>query len=74
MICVLFLCNIQTFAKSKGRVIRDIVDRCIDRGSIRAKGQKAIENVKRTLFNLGKLAWQGLNGGDKNLIFEKVLA
>ena len=74
MMCVLFLCNVQTLAKSKGRVVRDIVDRCIDRESIRAKGQKAIDSAKRTLFNLGKLAWQGLNGRDKKLIFEKVFA
>ena len=71
MICVLFKCN-QTLSNTITGIIQAIVDRCINREAIRAKGQKSVDKAKRALYNLGKLAWQGLNEPGKKLIFEEV--
>ena len=60
------------FAKLELGSCKAMVDRCIDRESLRAKGQKAVESTKKALSDLGKLAWQGLNEPGKKLIFEKV--
>ena len=49
-----------------------MVDRCMDRESLRVKGKKAMKSTKKVLSDLGKLAWQGLNETGKKLIFEKV--
>ena len=73
MIVVLFLSNL-TLPDTKGGIMEAIMDRCIDREAIRAKGQKAMDEVKQTLIKLGKLAWQGLNEARKKLIFGKVMA
>ena len=71
MICVLFKFH-QTLPDTKTGIVQAIVDRCIDREAIRAKGQKAVDSAKRIMYNLGKLAWQGLNEPGKKLIFDKV--
>ena len=71
MICVLFSCN-SILPGTKLEVMRAIVDRCINRESIRARGKKAVDRAKKTLFKIGKLAWQGLNTPDKKMVFEKV--
>ena len=71
MICVLFKCNVA-LCKTRTGIMRAMVDRCMDRESLRAKGQKAVESTKKALSDLGKLAWQGLNEPGKKLIFEKV--
>ena len=70
-ICVLFSCN-STLSETKLEVMKALVDRCINRESIRAKGEKAIALAKSTLFKIGKLAWQGLNNSDKRMVSEKV--
>ena len=56
MICVLFNSN-QTLPNTKTGIMQAIVDRCIDREAIRAKGQKAVNSATRALYNLGKMAW-----------------
>ena len=71
MICVLFSCN-STLPETKLEVMKAIVDRCINRESIRARGAEAIAHAKSTLFKIGKLAWQGLSMPDKKMVFEKV--
>ena len=71
MICMLFACNLALPSSQTG-ILQAIVDRCIDREAIRAKGQKAVDKTKQALFKLGNLAWQGLNKPGKKLIFEKV--
>ena len=71
MICVLFSCH-STLPETKLEVMKAIVDRCINRESIRARGKKAITRAESTLFKIGKLAWQGLNMPDKKMVFEKV--
>ena len=71
MICMLFACNLALPSSQTG-MLQAIVDRCIDREAIRAKGQKAIDKSIDALFKLGKLAWQGLSQLGKKLIFEKV--
>ena len=71
MICVLFSCN-SSLPETKLEVMKAIVDRCINRESIRAKGQKAVARAKSTLLKIGKLAWQGLNMPDKKMVFEQV--
>ena len=72
MLCTLFVFNIKTLAGTKGKVMQNIVDRCIDREAIRVRGQKAAGNAKLALFKLGKLAWKGLTEPGKRLLFEKV--
>ena len=69
MICVLFSCN-STLPETKLEVMKAIVNRCINRESIR--GEKAVAQAESTLFKIGKLAWQGLNMPDKKMVFEKV--
>ena len=71
MICVLFSCN-STLPESKLEVMKSIVDRCINRESIRARGEKAVSRAETTLFKIGKLAWHGLNMTDKKMVFDKV--
>ena len=71
MIYVLFSCN-STLPETKLEVMKALVDRCMNRESIRAKVEKAIALAKSTLFKIGKLAWQGLNNSDKRMVFEKV--
>ena len=70
LICVLFSCN-STLPETKLEVMKAIVDRCINRESIRARGEKAVTRAESTLFKIGKLAWQGLNMPDKKIVFEK---
>ena len=72
MICVLFLCNL-TLPETKTGILQAIVDRCMDREAIRARGEKAVNDAKRALYNLGKLAWEGLNEPVRKLIFTMVL-
>ena len=71
MTCVLFKCKI-TFRKTRTGIIQAMVDRYMDRESLRAKGQKSGKGMKKALFDFGKLAWQGLNEPGKKLIFERV--
>ena len=71
MICILFL-NKRILPNSVLGIIQAIVDRCMDREAIRAKGKKAEQRVDQALIRLGKLAWDGLNEPGKKLIFEKV--
>ena len=71
MICVLFLCN-DTLPTTRTGIIKKIVDRCIDRETIRRKGERVLQTAKRALVKLGKLAWEGLNEPGKRLYFEKV--
>ena len=71
MICVLFSSN-STLPETKLEVIKAVVDRCINRESIRARGEKALAHANSALFKIGKLAWQGLNQPDKRMVFEKV--
>ena len=71
MICVLYFTD-QTLPTTRNAIIRAIANRCMDREAFRLKGQKAIDAAKRVaLYNLGKLAWQGLNEPGKKLIFTK---
>ena len=72
MLCTLFVSNVKTLAGTKGKVVQNIVDRCIDREAIKVAGQKAVGNAKQALFKLGKLAWKGLTEPGKRLLFEKV--
>ena len=72
MICVLFVCN-MSLPKTKTGIIQVFVNRCVDREAIRAKGQKAVDSANQALYNLGKLAWQGLNEAGKKLYFSKVV-
>ena len=72
MLCTLFVSNFKTLAGTKGKVMQNIVDRCIDREAIKVKGQKAAGNAKQAFFKLGKLAWKGLTEPGKRLLFEKV--
>ena len=71
MICVLFVCN-KSLPKTKTGIIQAIVNRCMDREAIRAKGQKAVDSADQALYNLGKLAWQGLKEAGIKLFFDKV--
>ena len=71
MICVLFSSN-STLPETKIEVMKAIVDRCMNRESIRARGEKALAHAESILFKIGKLAWQGLNQPDKKMVFEKV--
>ena len=71
MVCVLFKCN-KSLPSTRTGIAQAIVDRCIDREAIRAKGQKAVDSAKQALYNLGKLAWQGLNEPGMKLVFDKV--
>ena len=71
MICVLFSSN-STLPETKLKVMKAIVDRCMNRESIRLRGAKALARAKSTLFKIGKLAWQGLNQPDRKMVFEKV--
>ena len=71
MICVLFMTS-MSLPKTKTEIIKAIVNRCVDREAIRAKGQKAVDSVNQALYNLGKLAWQGLKEAGKRLYFDKV--
>ena len=71
MICVLFMCN-MSLPKTKTEIIQAIVNRCLDREAIRAKGKKAVDSTNQALYNLGKLAWQGLKEAGKKLFFDKV--
>ena len=72
MICVLFVCN-MSLPKTKTGIIQAIVNRCMDREAIRARGQKAVDTANQALYNLGKLAWQGLNEAGKKLYFSKLI-
>ena len=71
MICILFLGK-RILPNSVLGIIQAIVDRCMDREAIRAKGEKAVKMADQALTRLGKLAWYGLNEPGKKLIFEKV--
>ena len=71
MICILFLSK-NILPNTTQRILQAIVDRCMDREAIRAKGQKAEQKADQALARLGKLAWIGLNEPGKKLIFEKV--
>ena len=71
MVCVLFKCN-KSLPSTRTGIAQAIVDRCIDREAIRAEGQKAVDSAKQALYNLGKLAWHGLNEPGKKLVFDKV--
>ena len=72
MLCVLFKGNLALPATLTG-IMQAIVDRCIDREAIRVRGQKAVDSAKSVLYNLGKLAWQGLhNPAGRRLTFGKV--
>ena len=70
MICVLFLCNL-TLPSTRTGILQAIVDRLIDRESIRMRGQKAVDRLEQILIKLGKVAWQGLNRPEKKLLFDK---
>ena len=72
MLCTLFHYN-NALPETTTGIMQGIVDRCINRESIRAKGEKALRNVRSTLLKLGKMAWQGLITPGKKLIFDKVL-
>ena len=69
MVCVLFSSS-MTLPKTTTGVIDAMVNRCMDRESIRAKGQKAVDGARSALYTLGKLAWEGLVQG--KFVFEKV--
>ena len=69
MICTLFVCR-KTLPKTRTDILREIVDRCINREAIRDKGQETLETAMRSLQNLGKLAWNGLRRHKYS--FEKV--
>ena len=71
MTCALFKYNVK-FCKTRTGIMQAIVDRCMDRESIRATGQKRVKNMKKALYNLGKLAWNSLKEPGMKLIFEKV--
>ena len=72
MICILFH-NKQILPSSILGIIQAMVDRCMDREAVRAKGRKAEQRADEALLRLGKLAWVGLNKPVKKLIFEKVI-
>ena len=72
MLCTLFHYN-KSLPETTTGIMQEIVNRCINRESIRAKGEKALQNATSTLIKLGKLAWQGLITQGKKLIFDKVL-
>ena len=69
MVCVLFLSNMALLKTMIG-VIDSMVNRCMDRESIRAKGQKAVDGARSALYTLGKLVWEELVQG--NFVFEEV--
>ena len=69
MVCFLFNFK-MTLPKTTTGIMDAVVNRCLDREAIRAKGKKAVESAKRVLLRLGKLAWQGLM--ERNQFFEKV--
>ena len=71
ILCVLFKSS-QALPKTKTTVLKAVIDRCIDRETIRAKGQKAVDTARRAFHKLGELAWQGLCEPEKNLNFIKV--
>ena len=71
MICVLFMCK-NTLPRTKTGIMQAIVDRCIDRECLRAKGEKAVAATKQVLLDLGKLAWEALNEPGKKLLFDRV--
>ena len=71
IVCILFICNLP-LPKTRTGLLQAIVDRCIDREAIRTKGRTAVDSAKRALYNLGRLAWQGLCEPGKKLIFTKV--
>ena len=56
ILCVLFKGR-QALPKTKTAILKD---RCIDRETIRAKGQKAVDRARRAFHKLGELAWQEL--------------
>ena len=71
MICVLFMSK-NTVPKTKTGIMQAMVDRCVDRECLRAKGEKAVGTVKQVLLDLGKLAWKALNEPGKKLLFDRV--
>ena len=73
MICFLFRSKVALLS-SRTRIFQVIVNQCMDREALKAKGQKAVDSARQTLVRLGKLAWEGLQKRGKKLIFEKVLA
>ena len=72
MLCTLFHYN-KTLPDTRAGIIEGLVNRCINRESIRKTGEKALLNAKLILLKLGKMAWEGLMTPGKKLIFEKVL-
>ena len=71
ILCVLFKSS-QALPKTKTTVLKAVINRCIDRETIRAKGQKAVDRTRRAFHKLGELAWQGLCKPGRNLNFMKV--
>ena len=71
ILCVLFKSS-QALPKTKTTVLKAVIDRCIDRETIRAKRQKAVDRTRRAFHKLGELAWQGLCEPGRNLNFMKV--
>ena len=62
----------NTLPKTKTGIMQAIVDRCVDRECLQAKGEKAVGTVKQVLLDLGKLAWKALNESGKKLLFDRV--
>ena len=71
ILCVLFKSS-QALPKTKTTVLKAVIDRCIDRETIRAKGHKAVDRTRRAFHKLGELAWQGLCEPGRNPNFMKV--
>ncbi len=75
MICVLYQRKVS-LPKTMTGVISAIVERCPDWEEIRRSGQKTVEEMKvlleSALVKLGKVCWERLQQGNKDLIFTKV--
>ncbi len=75
MICVLYQRNVS-LPKSMTGVISAVVERCPDWEEIRRSGQKTDAEMKAALelalLRLGKLCWERIKQGNKDIIFTQV--
>ncbi len=75
MICFLYQRE-ESLPKTMTGVISAIVERCPDWEEIRRSGQKTVEEIKvlleSALVSLGKVCWERLQPGNKDLIFTQV--
>ena len=71
MVCSVIISKSERSAlTTKAEIYETIISMCMNRETLRAKGQKAEQKANQTLVRLGELAWQGLQ--KQEYIFEMV--